>query len=153
MYHDLSQYYWWCGMKRDISDFVSRCLTCQQVKCEHQRPGGVSQRMPIPTWKWERITMDFVVGLPTTTSGYDSIWVIADRLTKSSHFISVRVKYTTEKLAELYISQIVRLHGVPISIISDRGSLFTSLLEGITTWSGYSVRYEYDISPSDRWSI
>ena len=59
--NDLSQHYWWCGMKRDISDFVSRCLTCQQVKCEHQRPGGVSQRMPIPTWKWERITMDFVV--------------------------------------------------------------------------------------------
>ena len=63
-------------MKRDISDFVSRCLTCQQVKCEHQRPGGVSQGMSIPTWKWERITMDFVVGLPTTVGGYDSIWVV-----------------------------------------------------------------------------
>ena len=107
MYHDLSQHYWWCGMKRDISDFVSRCLTCQQVKCEHQRPGGVSQRMPIPTWKWERITMDFVVGFPTTMGGYDSIWVVVDRLTKSAHFIPVRVKYTVEKLAELYISQIV----------------------------------------------
>ena len=71
-------------MKRDISDFVSRCLTCQQVKCEHQRPGGVSQRMPIPTWKWERITMDIVVGLPTTVGGYDSIWVVIDRLTKSA---------------------------------------------------------------------
>ena len=106
--------------KRDISDFVSRCLTCQQVKCEHQRPGGVSQRMPIPTWKWERITMDFVMGLPTTVGGYDSIWVIVDRLTKSAHFIPVRVKYTTEKLAELYISQIVGLHGVPIFIILDR---------------------------------
>ena len=68
MYHDLSQHYWWCGMKRDITDFVSRCLTCQQVKCEHQRLGGVSQMMSIPTWKWERITMDFVVGLPTTVS-------------------------------------------------------------------------------------
>ena len=70
--------------------------------------------------------MDFVVGLPTTTSGYDSIWVIVDRLTKSAHFIPVWVKYTAEKLAELYISHIVRLHGVPISIISNRGSLFTS---------------------------
>ena len=66
--------------------------------------------MPIPTWKWERITMDFVVGLPTTVGGYDSIWVVVDKLTKSSHFIPVRVKYTKEKLAELYISQIVRLH-------------------------------------------
>ena len=70
--------------------------------------------------------MDFVVCFPTTTSGYDSIWVIVDRLTKSAHFIPVRVKYTAEKLAKLYISQIVRLHGVPISIISYRGSLFTS---------------------------
>ncbi|XP_069150333.1 uncharacterized protein [Solanum lycopersicum] len=96
------------------------------VKCEHQRPGGVSQRMSIPTWKWERITMDFVVVLLTTVGGYDSIWVVVDRLTKSAHFIPVREKYTAEKLAELYISQIVRLHGVPISIISDRGSLFTS---------------------------
>ena len=109
MYHDLSQHYWWCGMKRDISDFVSRCLTCQQVKCEHQRPGGVSQRMPIPTWKWERITMDFVVGLPTTVGGYDSIWVVVDRLTKSAHFIPVRVKYTAEKLAELYILSLIHI--------------------------------------------
>ena len=70
--------------------------------------------------------MDFVVGLPTTVGGYDSIWVVVDRMNKSAHFIPVRVKYTAEKLAELYISQIVRLHGVPISIISDRGSLFTS---------------------------
>ena len=85
------------GMKRDISDFVSRCLTCQQVKCKHQRPGGVSEGMPISTWKWERITMDFVVGLPTTVGGYDSIWVVVDRLTKSAHFIPVRIKYTAEK--------------------------------------------------------
>ena len=70
--------------------------------------------------------MDFLVGLPTTVGGYDSIWVVVDTLTKSAHFISVWVKYTAEKLAELYISQIVRLHGFPISVISDRGSLFTS---------------------------
>ena len=67
--------------------------------------------------------MDFGVGLPTIVGGYDSIWVVVDRLTKSTHFIPVRVKYTVEKLVEIYISQIVRLHGVPLS---DRGSLFTS---------------------------
>ncbi|MCF8704106.1 hypothetical protein L3055_11270, partial [Corynebacterium sp. MC-02] len=110
-------------MKKDISEFVAKCLTCQQVKFEHQRPGGEFQRMPIPTWKWERITMDFVVGLPTTVGGYNSIWVVVDRLTKSAHFIPVKVKYTTEKLAELYISQIT---WCAISIISDRGSVFTS---------------------------
>ncbi|WMV29900.1 hypothetical protein MTR67_023285 [Solanum verrucosum] len=100
MHHELVQHYWWCGKKKDIAHFVSRCLTCQRVKCEHQRPGGISQRMHIPTWKWERITLDFVVVLSTIMSHYDSIWVVVDSLTKSSHFILVRVMYTTEKLVE-----------------------------------------------------
>ena len=82
--------------------------------------------MPIPEWKWERIAMDFVVGLPKTLDKYDSIWVIVDRLTKSAHFIPVKVTYIAEKLAKIYISEIVRLHGVPLSIISDRGTQFTS---------------------------
>ena len=82
--------------------------------------------MPIPEWKWERIAMDFVVGLPKTMGKYDSIWVIIDRLTKSAHFIPVKVTYNAEKLAKLYISEIVRLHGVPLSIISHRGTQFTS---------------------------
>ena len=79
MYRDLSQTYWWGGMRRDIAEFVSRCLNCQQVKFEHQKPGGEMQRMPIPEWKWEAIAMDFVVGLPEVPGGYDSIWVIVDR--------------------------------------------------------------------------
>ena len=82
--------------------------------------------MPIPEWKWERIAMDFVVGLPKTLGKYDSICVIVDRLTKSAHFIPVKVTYNAEKLAKLYILEIVRLHGVPLSIISDRGTQFTS---------------------------
>ena len=114
-------------MKRDIVDFIAKCPNCQQVKYEHQRPGGTLQRMPIPKWKWERIAMDFVVGLPKTMGKYDSIWVIVDRLTKSAHFIPVKVTYNAEKLAKIYISKIVRLHGVPLSIISDRGTQFTSM--------------------------
>ena len=82
--------------------------------------------MPIPEWKWERIAMDFVVGLPKTLGKFVSIWVIVDRLTKSAHFIPVKVTYNTEKLAKIYISEIIRLHGVPLSIISDRGTQFTS---------------------------
>ena len=113
-------------MKRDIVDFVAQCPNCQQVKYEHQRPGGTLQRMLIPEWKWERIAMDFVVGLPKTMGKYDSIWVIVDRLTNSAHFIPVKVTYNAEKLAKLYISEIIRLHGVPLSIISDRGTQFTS---------------------------
>ena len=109
-------------MKRDIVDFIAKCPNCQQVKSEHQRPGGTLQRMPIPEWNWERIAMDFVVGIPKTLGKFDSIWVIVDRLTKSAHFIPVKVTYNAEKLARLYISEIVRLHGVPLSIISDRGT-------------------------------
>ena len=82
--------------------------------------------MSIPEWKWERIAMDFVVGLPKTLSKFDCIWVIVERLTNSAHFIPVKVTYNAEKLAKLYISKIVRLHGVPLSIISDRGTQFTS---------------------------
>ncbi|XP_049378066.1 LOW QUALITY PROTEIN: uncharacterized protein LOC125842802 [Solanum stenotomum] len=126
MYRDLRQHYWWSGMRRDIADFVSRCLCCQQVKAEHLRPGGVFQRLPIPEWKWERITMDFVVGLPRTSRGVDSIWVIVDRLTKSAHFLPVHTTFSAERLARIYIREVVRLHGVPVAIISDRGSQFTS---------------------------
>ena len=82
--------------------------------------------MPIPEWKWERIAMDFVVGLPKTMSKYYSIWVIVHSLTKSAHFILVKVTYNAENLAKLYISEVVRLHGVPLSIILDRGTQFTS---------------------------
>ena len=114
-------------MKRDIVDFVAQFPNCQQVTYEHQRPGGTHQRMPIPEWKWERVAMDFVVGLPKTLGKFDSIWVIVDRLTKSAHFIPVKMTYNAEKLAKLYISKIVRLNGVPLSIISDRGTQFTSM--------------------------
>ena len=107
MYRDLSQHYWWSRMKCDIVDFIAKCPNYQQVKYEHKRPGGILQRMPIPEWKWERIAMDFLVGLPKTMGRYDSIWVIVDRLTKSSHFIPVKVTYNAEKLAKIYISKII----------------------------------------------
>src|SRR5262249_34145160 len=126
MYHDVKSMYWWPGMKKDVDQFVSTCLTCQQVKFEHQKPTGLLQELPLPEWKWERITMDFVVGLPKTPKGHDSIWVVVDRLTKSAHFIAVKTIYSAAQLAQLYVDRIVRYHGVPVSIISDRGTQFTS---------------------------
>ena len=96
------------------------------MKAEHQRPGGELQPIEVPEWKWEQIAMDFIVGLPKTRNGYDSIWVIIDRLTKSSHFLPVRTTYTLDQLADLYVREIVRLHGVPVSIISDRDGRFTA---------------------------
>ena len=120
MYHTLKEHYWWKGMKRDIAEFVSKCLTCQQVKVEHQKPTGLLQSLPIPQWKWERITMDFVVGLPRCQSGDDTIWVIVDRLTKSAHFLPIKNSDSLDKLAQLYVREIIRLHGTPVSIVSDR---------------------------------
>ena len=126
MYKDLKEHFWWNKMKNDVAEFVSKCLTCQKVKVEHKRPAGKLQPIEVPEWKWEQITMDFVVGLPKTSEGYDAIWVIVDRLTKSARFIEIKVNYSLEKLAELYVSNVVKLHGIPLSIISDRDGRFTS---------------------------
>ena len=113
-------------MKRDVVDYVARCLTCQQIKAEHQRPSRLLQPLGIPEWKWEDVTMDFVVGLPKIVGQHDSVWVIVDRYTKSAHFLPVRTTYTVEQYAELYVKEIVRLHGAPRSIVSDRDPTFTS---------------------------
>ncbi|GKA90269.1 putative reverse transcriptase domain-containing protein, partial [Tanacetum coccineum] len=114
------------GMKKDIVEYVSKCLTCLKVKAEHQKPSGLLQQPEIPVWKWEGIAMNFVTKLPRTSSGHDTIWVIMDRLTKSAHFLPMREDYKMDRLARLYLNEIVARHGVPISIISDRDSRFTS---------------------------
>ncbi|GJV82000.1 reverse transcriptase domain-containing protein [Tanacetum coccineum] len=126
MYHDIKELYWWPNMKAIIAEYVSKCLTCSRVKAECQKPSGLLVQPEIPMWKWERITMDFVTKLPKTSIGHDTIWVIVDRLTKSSHFIPIRATDSMETLTRLYIKEIVSRHGVPISIISDRDSHFTS---------------------------
>jgi hypothetical protein len=94
-------------MKRDVVEYVALCDTCQRVKVEHQRPAGLLQPPKIPEWKWEEIRMGFIVGLPRTQAGYDSIWVIVDRLTKVAHFIPIKTTYSGAKLVELYMSRIV----------------------------------------------
>ncbi|WVZ63654.1 hypothetical protein U9M48_013268 [Paspalum notatum var. saurae] len=126
MYYDLKERFWWYCMKRVVADYVAICDTCQRVKAEHQRPVGLLQPLKVPEWKWEEITMDFIVGLPRTQKDYNSIRVVVDRLTKVAHFIPVNTTYSGGKLLELYISRIVCLHGVPKRIISDSASQFTS---------------------------
>nr|GEY86852.1 reverse transcriptase domain-containing protein [Tanacetum cinerariifolium] len=125
MYQDLKQLYWWPNMKADIATYVNMCLTCTKVKAEHQKAFGLLQQPEIHVWKLERITMDFIVRLSRTPSGYDSIWVIVDRLTKSAHYLPVKTMDSMEKLTQLYLKLIVCRHRVPISIISDRDSKFT----------------------------
>ena len=107
-------------MKRHIDDFVSKCPNCQQVKVEHQKPGGMTQEIDIPTWKGDVINMDFITRLPRTRKQHDSIWVIVDRITKSSCFLAVKTTNSVEDYAKHYINEIVRLHGIPLSTISDR---------------------------------
>jgi hypothetical protein len=113
-------------MKRAVAEYVALCDNCQRVKAERQRPVGLLQPLKIPQWKWEETSMDFIVGLPTTQFGYDSIWVIVDHFSKVVHFIPVKTTYKGAKLAELYIARIVCLHGVPKKIVSDRGTQFMS---------------------------
>ncbi|GKD81445.1 putative reverse transcriptase domain-containing protein [Tanacetum coccineum] len=126
MYQDLKKLYWWPNIKAIIAEYVGKCLICSRVKAEYQKPSGLLIQPEIPTWKWERITMDFVTKLPKTSSGHDIIWVIVDRLTKSAHFIPNRAIDSMETLTMLYIKEIASQHGVPVSIISDRDSPFTS---------------------------
>ncbi|KAL4030883.1 hypothetical protein IC575_009137 [Cucumis melo] len=126
MYQDLRSVYWWRNMKREVTDFVSRCLVCQQVKAPRQRPAGLLQPLNVPGWKWKSVSMDFITGLPRTLKGYTVIWVVVDTLTKSAHFVPGKSTYTASKWGQLYMTKIVRLHGVPVSIVSDRDARFTS---------------------------
>ena len=111
-------------MKREIAKYVSECDVCQRVKASHLKVAGTLQPLPIPSWKWEDFSMDFIIGLPNTSQKHDSIWVIVDRLTKTAYFISVNTTYFAKKYAEIYLDQIFCLHGVPKTIISDRGAQF-----------------------------
>ena len=130
MYQDLKMSFWWSGVKRDVTEFVTKCMVCQRVKAEHQVPSGLLQPIRISEWKWDRITMDFVVGLPSTGRKHDSVSVVVNRLTKSAHFLPMRTDYSLDKLAEMYIKEIVRLHRIPVSIILDRDPRFTSRIWG-----------------------
>ncbi|GJW65758.1 putative reverse transcriptase domain-containing protein [Tanacetum coccineum] len=126
MYQDIKQLYWWPNMKPDIATYVSKYLTCLRVKAEHQKPSGLLVQPEIPQWKWDNITMDFVTKLPRTQRGNDTIWVIVDRLTKSAHFLPMRETDPIDKLARLYLKEVVTRHGIPVSIICDRDPRFAS---------------------------
>ncbi|KAK8941176.1 hypothetical protein KSP39_PZI010028 [Platanthera zijinensis] len=148
MYQDLKQDFWWPGMKTDVIRYIAKCHTCQLVKAEHQKPGGYLQSLPIPEWKWEDITMDFVMGLPKSKAGNNGIWVIIDRLTKVAHFIPIKKDSPVQKLIDQYIDGILKYHGIPRSIISDRDGRFTS-----ETWKlvqkrlGTRLRYSTAFHP------
>nr|GFB57828.1 reverse transcriptase domain-containing protein [Tanacetum cinerariifolium] len=122
----MKKLYWWPNMKADIATYVSKCLTCAKVKAEHQRPSRLLVQPKIPKRKWDNITMDFVTKLPKSSQGYDTIWVIVDRLTKSTIFMPIRETDPMDKLARIYLMEVVTRHGIPVSIISDRDLRFAS---------------------------
>ncbi|GKC25089.1 putative reverse transcriptase domain-containing protein [Tanacetum coccineum] len=128
MYQDMKLLYWWPNMKVDIATYVSKCLTCLKVKAEHQNLSGLLVKPEILQWKWDNITMDFVTKLSRTSSGYDTIWVIVDRLTKSAYFLLMKENDSMDRLARLYLKEVVTRHGIPISVICDRDPRFTSNL-------------------------
>ena len=121
----LRKEYFWPNMKTEVAEYIARCFECQQVKTEYQHPEGLLQPLPIPTWKWEIISLDFVTGLPRNQNLNDSIMVVVDKLSKAAHFIPVKSTYKAANIANIFLKQIFRLHGIPKFIISDRDPKFT----------------------------
>jgi hypothetical protein len=128
MYMDFKSFYWWPKMKREIAKYVAKSAVCQQVKIKHQKSVDGLQSLSILEWKWKNITMDFVTGLPKSKKGNDLMWVLIDRLTKYALFLLMKTTNSVDKLTTIYINEVVRLHGIPISIVSDRDPRFTSRL-------------------------
>jgi hypothetical protein len=142
----LRKQFYWPNMKSETTDYLSKCLDCQQVKVEHQHPTGLLQPLPIPEWKWEIISMDFITGLPKTQRQHDSIMVVVDKLSKSAHFIPVKSTYKAINITEIFMKEIFRLHGIPKMVISDRDVKFTSnfwkeLFAGLETNLNFSTSY------------
>nr|GEY61150.1 hypothetical protein [Tanacetum cinerariifolium] len=141
MYQDMKKLYWWPNMKANIATYVSKCLPCAKVKAKHQNPLGLLVQLTIPEWKWDNITMDFITKLPKSSQGFDTIWVIVDRLIKSAYFFPVRENDPLDKLARLYLNRIVTRHGIPVSIIYDRDGRFTS-----NFWKSFQKALGTDLS-------
>lgn len=126
MYHDLKMTYWWRWIKKDVVQFVTNCIICQKFKVYDKKPKGLLQSLPVPKWKWDDVTMDFMQGLPHTSQCHNFILVIVDCLTKFAYFISIKTWYLVNALSKLYIQEIVWLYGIPKSIVPNWDPKFTS---------------------------
>jgi hypothetical protein len=142
----LRKLFYWPNMKGKIAEYLARFQYCQQVKAEHQHPTGLLQPLPVPEWKWETISLDFITGFPKTQKHNDSIMVVIDKLSKSAHFNPVKSTFKVIKTVEIFMKEIFRLHGIPKMVISDRDIKFTSsfwkkLFAGINTNLNFSTSY------------
>ena len=118
-------------MRKYIVDYIARCIECQKVKFEHRHQARLLQPFPIPDWKWDVVTIDFIIKLTKTRKQHDSIMVVVDKLTKAAHFIPIKSTHKAANIVEIYMKEIVKLHGIPKAIVSNRDRRFTSNL-----WKG-----------------
>jgi hypothetical protein len=143
-----SQYYW-PGMKKEVVDFIAKCLKCQKVKVEHRHPTSFLQPLPIPEWKWKFVTMNFITKLPRTNKQHDFIMVVVDKLTKAGQFIPVKLAHKASNMVDVYMREIAQLHGIPKTIVCDRDPKFTSnfwkgLFNGFGKKLNFSTTYQLE---------
>jgi hypothetical protein len=122
----VKSHYFWPGMKKEILEYIARCIKCQKVKDEHRHPTGLLQPLPIHEWKWEVVTMDFITGLPRTRKHHDSIMVVVENLTKDAHFIFLNTTHKVADVVDIFMKEVARLHEIPKIIVSDRDPKFNS---------------------------
>jgi hypothetical protein len=135
-------------MKKEVVDVIAKCLECQKVKAEYRHPAGLLQSLPIPEWKWEVVTMDFITKLPRKNKHHDSIMVVVDKLTKAAHFIPVKPTHNAANIVDVYMREIARLHGIPKTIVSDRDPKFTSnFLKGLFNGFGTNLNFTTTYHP------
>ena len=137
-------------MKRDVANYLARCMEFQLVKVEHQHPVGLLNPLPISEWKWDTVSMDFITILPKTKYQRDFVMVVVNTLMKAAYFIPIKSTFGTTQVANVFMKEIVRLHGVPKMIISDRDGKFTaafwkSLFGGMGTKLNFSTAYHPEI--------
>jgi hypothetical protein len=125
-------HYFLSCMKREITEYIARCMECQKVKAEHRHPTGLLQPFPIPEWKWEVVTMDFMMGFPRKGKLHYSIMVVVDKLTKDTHFIPLKTTHKAANVADIFMKEVARFHGIPKKLMSNRDPKFTSNL-----WKGF----------------
>jgi hypothetical protein len=139
--------FYWLGLKNDIADYLAKCLECQQVKVEYQHLVGLLQPLPILEWKWETISMDFITGLPKSTKQNDAIMVMVEKLSNSAHFVPVKSTCKAIDIANIFMKEIFRLHGMPKEIVYNRDTKFTSsfwksLMTGFETKLLFNIAYQ-----------
>jgi hypothetical protein len=142
----VNSHYFCPGMKREIDEYITRCMECQNVKAEHRHPTGLLQPLPIPEWKWLVVMMDFITGLPRTTKLHDLIMVVVDKITKAAHFIPLKTTHKAIDVVDIFMKEVARLHKIPKTIVSDREPKFTSnlskgLFKGFRTNLNFSTTY------------